>query len=485
MAQVTQPFNYLKAVQNPAQEALQAFQGAYQARQQQQNEMFRSAFNEFARKPNKGVSDYVQLLQVTPPEMVAGVKASFDAMTKEQQDVAKRDMARLAVAFKADPEYGKTLLATRRDAAMNAGDREEAQSLETLMKLADVDSSAVLESLALQGSLAFGKDFAEMVLGKPVNMPKLKDVETFSESGLRIETYENGMRKVYDNARFVTDLEEAARLEKAARVRKETIERKGTGKRSDLPGGITVIDYSDGTRDVYRGSELIADPKEAYETAIAAIEKQTDEPLTGDQKISQENVLRKEWINASGDTQKRRNSYEVIKESAKLQSGEGDISLIFAYMKMLDPGSTVMQGEQATAKNAAGVDERLRTVYNNWVSGDQLSGEQRSGFVEAAGKILLQSQRLQNEQQTRYQEIIDIQGLNPKTIFVGVKPLSEEEMERQVQEIMALIKSKKPNKNPPPPPASIAAPAPGDTRANPLGATMERLKAEGKLSVQP
>lgn len=481
MAQVTQPFNYLSMVQNPAQEALQAFQGAYQARQQQQqNDMFRSAFNEFARKPNKGVSDYVQLLQVTPPEMVAGVKASFDSMTKEQQDVAKRDLARLAVAFKADPEYGKKLLATRKEAAMNAGDREEAQSLDTLIKLADVDSSSVLESLALQGSLAFGKDFAEMVLGKPVNMPKLKDVETFAESGLRIETYENGMRKVYDNARLVTDLEEAAKLENAARVRKETIERKGTGKRSDLPGGITVIDYSDGSRDVYRGSELIADPKEAYETAIEAIEKQTDEPLTGDQKISQENVLRKEWINASGDTQKRRNSYDVIRTSANLRSGAGDISLIFAYMKMLDPGSTVMQGEQATAQNAAGVDERVRTLYNSWKEGDQLSDSQRASFVQAAGKILLESQRLQNEQQLRYQEIIDIQGLNPKTIFVGVKPIPEEEMQAQYDEILALVGGKK---EPPPPPGSIAAPAPGATRANPLDATMERLKAEGKLGV--
>jgi len=152
-------------------------------------------------------------------------------------------------------------------------------------------------------------------------------------------------------------------------------------------------------------------------------------------------------------------------------------------MKMLDPGSTVMQGEQATAKNAAGVDERIRTLYNNWASGDQLSAEQRAGFVEASGKILLQSQRLQNEQQLRYQEIIDIQGLNPKTIFVGVKPLSEEEMDRQVQEIMALIKSEKPKKEPPPPPGSIAAPAPGATIANPLDAAMERLKAEGKLGV--
>ena len=162
MAQVTQPFNYLKAVQNPAQEALQAFQGAYQARQQQQqSEMFRSAFNEFARKPNKGVSDYVQLLQVTPPEMVNTVKASFEAMTEEQQGVAKRDLSQLIFAFKYDPEQGKSLLDQRIEASRNAGDMQEVQSLQTLRKLADIDADAVVDALATQGGMAFGQEFLQ------------------------------------------------------------------------------------------------------------------------------------------------------------------------------------------------------------------------------------------------------------------------------------------------------------------------------------
>lgn len=162
MAQVTQPFNYLSMVQNPAQEALQAFQGAYQARQQQQqNDAFRSAFNQFARKPDKGVSDYIQLLQVTPPEMVNTVKASFEAMTKEQRDVAQKDLSQLIFAFKYDAEQGKSMLDERIEAARNAGDMQEVQSLQTMRKLADIDSDSVVDALITQGGMAFGQDFLQ------------------------------------------------------------------------------------------------------------------------------------------------------------------------------------------------------------------------------------------------------------------------------------------------------------------------------------
>ena len=198
MAQVTQPFNYLSMVQNPAQEALQAFQGAYQARQQQQqSEMFRSAFNEFARKPSKGVSDYIQLLQVTPPEMVNTVKASFEAMTKEQRDVAQRDLSQLISAFKYDPERGKAMLDERIEAARNAGDMEEVQSLQTIRKLADIDKDAVMEALLMQGGMAFGEEFLKRIPGvsdKRVQGQKVLD------DGTTVIVYTDGTTEVRNPA---------------------------------------------------------------------------------------------------------------------------------------------------------------------------------------------------------------------------------------------------------------------------------------------
>lgn len=65
----------------------------------------------------------------------------------------------------------------------------------------------------------------------------------------------------------------------------------------------------------------------------------------------------------------------------------GDLALIFNYMKMLDPGSTVLEGEFATAQNAAGVSTRVINLYNNLKTGERLDEGQRENFTNQAGKI--------------------------------------------------------------------------------------------------
>lgn len=218
MAQVTQPFNYLSMVQNPAQEALQAFQGAYQARQQQQqSDAFRSAFNEFARKPSKGVSDYIQLLQVTPPEMVNTVKASFEAMTKEQRDVAQRDLSQLISAFKYDPERGKPMLDERIEAARNAGDMQEVQSLQTIRKLADIDKDAVMEALLMQGGMAFGEEFLKRIPG--VSEKKVQSTLRIPDTGTFVTVFTDGTSQAVDDAGNVLTGEARAKAIREAQER--------------------------------------------------------------------------------------------------------------------------------------------------------------------------------------------------------------------------------------------------------------------------
>ena len=63
-------------------------------------------------------------------------------------------------------------------------------------------------------------------------------------------------------------------------------------------------------------------------------------------------------------------------------TGAGDLSLIFQYMKILDPGSTVREGEFATAQNSGGVDDKVRGLYNQIVDGARLAGSQRIDFYE-------------------------------------------------------------------------------------------------------
>jgi hypothetical protein len=64
-----------------------------------------------------------------------------------------------------------------------------------------------------------------------------------------------------------------------------------------------------------------------------------------------------------------------------------DISLIFAFMKMLDPTSVVREGEFATAQNSGGIEDQIRNVYNRLRDGQRLTPEQRANFVNRAYRI--------------------------------------------------------------------------------------------------
>lgn len=68
--------------------------------------------------------------------------------------------------------------------------------------------------------------------------------------------------------------------------------------------------------------------------------------------------------------------------------GAGDLAMVYSYMKMLDPGSTVMQGEYASASNTSGVPDRVRNTYNAVIEGAGLTPSQRQAFLTQAGGML-------------------------------------------------------------------------------------------------
>jgi hypothetical protein len=80
----------------------------------------------------------------------------------------------------------------------------------------------------------------------------------------------------------------------------------------------------------------------------------------------------------------REDSFRSIRAAVTQPSAAGDLSLIFGFMRLLDPGSTVREGEFANAQNAAGVPERIRALANRVSSGERLSGAQRQDFVRQA-----------------------------------------------------------------------------------------------------
>lgn len=79
--------------------------------------------------------------------------------------------------------------------------------------------------------------------------------------------------------------------------------------------------------------------------------------------------------------------YERVRQSAALQSGAGDMGLIYGYMKMLDPGSVVRESEFAMAAQAGSYGEQIQGLVSRLVNGERLPETVRQQFVQAADGI--------------------------------------------------------------------------------------------------
>lgn len=151
------------------------------------------------------------------------------------------------------------------------------------------------------------------------------------------------------------------------------------------------------------------------------------------QTFKDASALRKEF-NALPEVKSFREastSFDKIQRAAATPSAAGDLSLIFAYMKVLDPGSTVREGEFAAAAAAAGADQRLLGAIEKVRSGQKLTPEQRADFV-ARAKDLYAAQRAQYDTQAAlYRRLAEKQGADPDDI-VGAGEVKTEPPAAQV-----------------------------------------------------
>lgn len=108
------------------------------------------------------------------------------------------------------------------------------------------------------------------------------------------------------------------------------------------------------------------------------------------------------------------------------------MSLVFAYMKMLDPNSTVREGEQAQARNAGSVDEKIYNLYNQARSGQSLNPRQRKDMYNQASLIYNQQQGKQAELQQEYTDIASRSGANPQNVITAASRPQEKSEKKQL-----------------------------------------------------
>lgn len=112
--------------------------------------------------------------------------------------------------------------------------------------------------------------------------------------------------------------------------------------------------------------------------------------------------------------------YQRVEDGVTLDSGQGDLAIVYGYMKMLDPNSVVREGEFATAENTSGVSEALRAKYNNLLNGGRLSESTRSEFATAAGQLYKTADSNYQNSYNYYANRVRNAGLNPSDVLMDL-----------------------------------------------------------------
>lgn len=110
-------------------------------------------------------------------------------------------------------------------------------------------------------------------------------------------------------------------------------------------------------------------------------------------------------------------AWQKVQNAGKSDTAAGDVSLIYGFMKIVDPGSTVREGEFATAQNAGGVSDRIRAMYNRARSGQRLSPEIRADFLNQANAIADVHRQQSRAVVDRYRGIAERAGVNPADVI--------------------------------------------------------------------
>ena len=187
--------------------------------------------------------------------------------------------------------------------------------------------------------------------------------------------------------------------------------------------GLTALDSQNIRESLgLKNSNLIyegQDPKIAKDI-VSSVMSQSSNALSFMTKVESDPIVK------THKTMKR--SFDAMKslvgKNPKNMTPQDEVSLIFQYMRINDPNSTVREGEFATAENTAGVDDRVRNMYNKILKGDRLTAKQVNNFLKSAKKMTLSSQKEYNSRLSQYRGTAKSLGI-PNSVVMGISQVED------------------------------------------------------------
>jgi hypothetical protein len=424
------PINYAVDVQSPFEAALGGFKlgaaGAEAQAQAQAREQAMKAQTELKTlfsNPNATASDYARVTAFLPKDQAENVRKSFDMMSSSQQQNRLQQSGQVYTALKSgQTDIAKNLLKEQADAFRNSGREQDAKATETYLQLIDMNPTGSQATIGLMmATLPGGKEMLENI-DKTLSTTR---EEAKAPSAL-IEARAKADKAVADATTAqatATNAPEKAAADAAlatAQAQKAQVEAKYAEQ-------ITLADIKKKAADLgltsaQTGSALAQTRKLGVETQKAALELEALKATGGldpAKTFEQEEKLRKEFQGRTKVYGELGTTYQNMKSSSEAKNGPGDIALITGFMKMLDPGSVVRETEFATARDTAGLYERLQNQATKLQSGQlfSLDSKQRQEYVNLAKQYLDSAQKKAGEDKKALGVVVKNYRLNPDNVF--------------------------------------------------------------------
>lgn len=371
--QIGSGFQVGAGIQNELQRRQDEQAARQQAEQQQIAAMRRQA--EYERDIlglyNNPTPQEIARLQVTYPERVKEFQAGLDTLDKARVADEQRFIGQTYAALRTNPAIAEKLLTDRIAALSNKNEdvTEEQQALDLLK----TDPKQALGYVGTLAGLMLPKDQVEA-------LAKLQG----EERAAALAPAELASAE----AKAVTAQAEAAI--KPAQLAAEL--------------GLTKA----------QATKLAVETRALSDEAKRAAVQFTAGP-TPEKAFDFEQKLRNEYNNQTKEFQEVRSA--ATRVNAADNSAAGDLSLVYSFMKALDPGSVVRETEFATAQNAAGVPDRVRNIYNKALSGERLTPEQRAEFKKQANSLAKAAEGREKEVRGGIERVVTSYKLNPTNVF--------------------------------------------------------------------
>lgn len=279
---------------------------------------------------------------------------------------------------------------------------------------------------------------AQRILEQTPGLAKVMSPETQTNIQRRIAAFENAETEARIAAqiklqgleiilgREATPVERARHAGVAPPVGEQTLSQKITETEAALGRSLTeaeksrVVDIAPQAAStpgkILQDRQMFVQQFGADSEQVRAFDEAANAP--GPPTLSDVAGQRKEFTKLSSVFVDVRNSFNRITISLKSPSPAGDLSLIFNYMKMLDPASVVRESEFAQAAATGSFGERLKAAAIRLVAGKRLSDKQRKDFGDTAEALMGAQLRTQLLLEQYFRSLAGRAQINPDDVVI-------------------------------------------------------------------